>query len=204
MTAKPALAPVTSVAGAGQVADTTEADELATLLVRGSRGDQTAFAELYDRTSSSLYGLILRVLRDPAQASEVTQDVYLEIWQQAARFDRAKGTARSWMFTIAHRRAVDRVRSAESAGARDLKYGAKMATEAPDVSEEVVDNLEAQRVRRAMATLTDVQRDAIELAYFGGYTHTELAQMLKIPLGTAKTRIRDGLIRLRDALGGGK
>lgn len=177
-------------------------DPLLDLLRRSARGDEPAFAELYDATAARLHGLVLRVVRDPAQADEVTQEAYLEIWRTSARFDEARGTVLSWMLTIAHRRAVDRVRAAEAAGKRDITYGRRTHQPAHDVTEEqALAGLEARRVRGAMDALTEVQREAIRLAYFGGYTHTEVASMLDIPVGTAKTRIRDGLIRLRDTMG---
>jgi RNA polymerase sigma-70 factor (ECF subfamily) len=178
-------------------------DPLVDLLARSSRGDETAFAEVYDATSPRLYGLVLRVVRDPAQAEEVTQEVYLEIWRQSARYRPEAGNALSWMLTIAHRRAVDRVRSASAGARRDIAYEARQPTTlaGDSTAELAAASLEAGRVRRALAALTSAQREAIELAYYGGYTHAEVASMLNLPVGTAKTRIRDGLIRLRDAMG---
>ncbi|MDF2145338.1 ECF RNA polymerase sigma factor SigK [Knoellia sp. p5-6-4] len=176
--------------------------DLAELLRASARGDEQAFAELYDATSRRLYGLVLRVVRDPSQAEEVAQEAFLEIWRTSARFDRAKGSAMSWMLTIAHRKAVDRVRSAEASSRRDATYEATTQDRAYDITaEEVERSLDSQRVRQALASLTETQRGAVQLAYFGGYTHNEVAALLGIPLGTAKTRIRDGLIRLRDTLG---
>ncbi len=175
---------------------------LGALLKRAGRGDQHAFAELYDATSARVYGLAVRVVRNPAQAEEVAQEAYLEVWRSAARFDPDQGSALSWLLTIVHRRSVDRVRSAEASSRRDETYHHQNhATPHDSTSDAAQAALEAHRVRGAMTTLTQIQRDALELAYFGGYTHTEVASMLDIPLGTAKTRIRDGLIRLRDALG---
>jgi len=186
---------------AGATGDTRSA-ALAELLRACSRGDEEAFANLYDATSSRVFGLVLRVVRDRAQAEEVTQDVFLEIWRSSARYDQARGSALGWMLTIAHRKAVDRVRSAEAQTRRDAAYEARsQATPFDATSEEAHRNLDAQRVRRALDTLTEAQRGALELAYFGGYTHREVAVMLDLPVGTAKTRIRDGLIRLRDTLG---
>jgi RNA polymerase sigma-70 factor, ECF subfamily len=172
------------------------------LLAAAARGNEQAFASLYDRTASRVYGMVLRVIRDPAQAAEVTQDVYLEVWRQSTRFDATKSAVVPWLLLIAHRRAVDRVRSAQSAATRDNRY-IELNTERPydNVSEQVETTLEAQRVRKVMNDLTDAQREAVSLAYFGGYTHNEVAELLNVPLGTVKTRIRDGLIRLRDALG---
>ncbi|HEY7717601.1 MAG TPA: ECF RNA polymerase sigma factor SigK [Pedococcus sp.] len=176
--------------------------DLAALLRSSARGDEEAFARLYDLTSSRLFGLVLRVVRDPAQSEEVTQEVFLEIWRSAARFDPDRGSAMSWMMTIAHRKAVDRVRSAEAATRREQSYERTTRERDYDVTAEQAErDLDGQRVRRALESLTETQRGALELAYFGGYTHTEVAALLGIPLGTAKTRIRDGLIRLRDTLG---
>lgn len=172
------------------------------LLAAAARGDEQAFAQLYDRTSARVYGMVLRVIRDPAQAAEVTQDVYLDTWRQSARFDASKSGVLPWLLMIAHRRAVDRVRSAQSAVVRDNRY-AELNTDRPydNVSEQVEITMEAQRVRKVLDELTDAQRQAVSLAYFGGYTHSEVAELLHLPLGTVKTRIRDGLIRMRDALG---
>ena len=136
---------------------------------------------------------------------EVTQEVFLDIWRQSARFVPQRGSALSWMLTIAHRRAVDRVRSAQATTERDSAWVAEnQDTPHDSTAERAERSLDAQRVRNALDALTDTQRGAVELAYFGGYTHTEVAGLLDIPLGTAKTRIRDGLIRLRDSLGGAR
>jgi len=179
--------------------------DLAALLQRSARGDRTAFATLYDATAARVHGLVLRVVRDPAQAEEVTQEAFLEIWRTASRFDPERGNAVSWLLTIAHRKAVDRVRSAEAAGRRDASYLHHNQTIDHDTTADAAQaSLEARRVRAALHQLTDVQREAIELAYFGGYTHTEVAALLDLPVGTAKTRIRDGLIRLRDTIGVGR
>lgn len=183
-------------------AATPASDEASTLLRRCARGDESAFADLYDSTHGRLFGLALRVVRDPAQAEEVLQESYLAIWRESAQFDPTRASALSWMLTLTHRRAVDRVRSAEAAGRREDTYGQRSQQPAYDsTAEQAHADLEGARVRKAMAELTDTQRQALELAYFGGYTHTEVAALLDLPLGTAKTRIRDGLIRLRDAMG---
>ncbi len=180
------------------------AQQLAQLLKQAARGDEQAFATLYDATASRAFGLAVRVVRNPAQAEEVTQEAYLEVWKSANRFDPARGSALSWLLTIVHRRAVDRVRSAEAASRRDETYHHQNQSVPHDsTADEAQASMEARRVRDALTTLTPVQREALELAYFGGYTHTEVASMLEVPVGTAKTRIRDGLIRLRDALGAG-
>jgi RNA polymerase sigma-70 factor, ECF subfamily len=178
--------------------------DLAELLRRASRGDEAAFAALYDATSRRAFGLALRVARDPAQAEEVTQEAFLDIWRMSARFDPDRGSAVSWMLTIVHRKAVDRVRSAEASTRRDTSYHQTSQPVDHDATYEAAESsLEGRRVRGALSTLTHVQRQALELAYFGGYTHSEVASMLDLPVGTAKTRIRDGLIRLRDAMGVG-
>lgn len=180
------------------------AERLADLLRRSSRGDQVAFAELYDATQSRVFGLAVRVVRDPAQAEEVTQEAFLEVWRTANRFDVEKGSALSWLMTICHRKAVDRVRSAEASTRRDTTYHQQNHTIDIDTTADAAQaSMEAQRVRSALKSLTEVQREALELAYFGGYTHTEVAGILDLPVGTAKTRIRDGLIRLRDKMGVG-
>lgn len=182
----------------------TQADVLAELLRRSAKGDQRAFADLYDATSSRVFGLAVRVVRDPAQAEEVVQEAYLEVWKTSSRFDQERGSALSWLMTICHRKAVDRVRSAEASTRRDTSYHQQNTTIDHDSTSDAAQaSMEAQRVRNALKGLTDVQREAIELAYFGGYTHTEVAGILNLPVGTAKTRIRDGLIRLRDKMGVG-
>ena len=188
----------------GAASADTSAGELAELLQRSSRGDEAAFAQVYDATSSRAYGLALRVVRNPAQAEEVVQEAYLDAWRSSSRYEPSRGSALGWLLTIVHRKAVDRVRSAEAATQRDAVYHRETQQDEHDqTAESAHASLEAQRVRGAVATLTAVQREAVELAFFGGYTHTEVATMLDVPVGTAKTRIRDGLIRLRDAMGVG-
>ena len=186
-------------------AESTGTPDLAELLKLSGRGDEAAFARLYDAVSSRAYGLAVRIVRDPSQAEEVMQEAMLEIWRTATRFDRTKGSAVSWVLTLVHRKAVDRVRSAEASTKRDTTYHQKNVTVEHDSTAEAAQaSMEARRVRQAMNTLTEAQREALELAYFKGYTHTEVATMLDLPLGTAKTRIRDGLIRLRDTMGVGQ
>lgn len=178
--------------------------KLAELLQRAGRGDEAAFATFYDATAARAYGLALRVVRDPAHAEEVTQEAYIDAWRSSTRYDEARGSAAGWLLTIVHRKAVDRVRSVEASTTRDETWSRETAPVDHDhTSEAAHASLEAARVRSAVATLTDVQRQALELTYFGGYTHTEVATLLDVPLGTAKTRIRDGLIRLRDLMGVG-
>jgi RNA polymerase sigma-70 factor, ECF subfamily len=188
-----------SEAGSGRE---TEAAHLVELMTLSSRGHEEAFAELYDLTSQRIYGIILRVLRSPDHAAEVMQEVYVEVWRQSARYSPAKGSVIAWMTTMAHRRAVDRVRSVSSEVARDERYALHGSDrEIDQVWDGVEQRLDVERVRRGMASLTPIQREALTLAYFGGYTQSQVAQLLKLPLGTVKTRIRDGLIGLRDALG---
>lgn len=180
----------------------TERDRLTALLRSVAKGDEAAFATVYDETAARVHGLVLRVLRNPAQAEEVTQEVYLEVWRQASRFDPGRGSPFAWLMTMAHRRAVDRVRSSQSSSTRDETWEARTRdVEFDSTAEKAAARLDAQRVRTALDELTSAQREAVSLAYLGGYTHREVASLLDLPLGTAKTRIRDGLIRLRDQLG---
>lgn len=188
--------------GAGPAGREADAAHLADLMARSARGQEDAFSELYDLTSSRIYGTVLRVLRSPDHAAEVTQEVFVEAWRQSARYAPARGSVLGWMTTMAHRRAVDRVRSVTSEVARDERYAVIGADREVDhVWEGVEQKLDVERVRKGMASLTAIQREALTLAYFGGYTQTQVATLLKLPLGTVKTRVRDGLIGLRDALG---
>ncbi|MBD8704456.1 MULTISPECIES: sigma-70 family RNA polymerase sigma factor [Frigoribacterium] len=172
------------------------------LLHRVAGGDQVAFGELYDQTAPRVLGLIKRLLKDHSQSEEVAQEVFLEIWQTASRFDTTRGSAASWMLTMAHRRAVDRVRASQAGRDRDLRIGVRdMAPEYDSVTESVEIRIEHERVERALARLTELQRQAVQLAYYGGYSHSEVATMLGVPIGTVKTRLRDGMIRLRDEMG---
>jgi len=172
------------------------------LLERVATGDREAFAALYDLTAPRVLGLIKRLLKDHSQSEEVTQEVFLEIWQTATRFDPARGGASSWMLTMAHRRAVDRVRASQSSRDRDTKIGIRdFETEYDGVTEQVEIRIEHERVERALGRLTELQRQAVQLAYYGGYSHSEVSELLHVPIGTVKTRLRDGMIRLRDELG---
>ena len=172
------------------------------LMLQIAEGNENAFEQLYDRLSSQVFGLIRRILKDEAQSEEVTQEVFVEAWQQATRFDASRGKAITWLLTLAHRRAVDRVRASQASKDRDLREGMKEFQESyDDVEETAIQHDESRRVLQALERLSETQRDAIQLAYFGGYTHLEVAELLKIPVGTAKTRIRDGMNRLRDLMG---
>jgi RNA polymerase sigma-70 factor (ECF subfamily) len=172
------------------------------LLRRAARGDEQAFASLYDEVAPKVYGLARRIVRDPAQAEEVTQEALIEVWRTAARFDPARGSAVAWVLTIAHRRAVDRVRASQAGIDREQRVAAASAqTPYDEVVEGVTASLEQQQVRRCLKTLTELQREAITLAYYRGYTYREVAEKLQTAVPTVKTRMRDGLIRLRDCLG---
>ncbi|MEU8821666.1 ECF RNA polymerase sigma factor SigK [Actinoplanes sp. NPDC048796] len=172
-----------------------------TLLAAVARGDEKAFDRLYELVAPRVYGLIRRVLRDPAQAEEVAQEVLVEVWRSAARFDPAQGSATAWVFTIAHRRAVDRVRSEQAAADRTLKAGAAaIDTPFDEVADEVAVRLERRQVRHCLDGLTELQRQVVTLAYYHGHSYPQVAELLGAPLPTVKTRMRDGLIRLRDCL----
>ncbi|MFE7776162.1 sigma-70 family RNA polymerase sigma factor [Streptomyces sp. NPDC057445] len=172
------------------------------LLVRVARGDQEAFAQVYDALCGPVLGIVRSVLRDPAQSEEVTQEVMVELWRTAARFQPSRGSALTWTLTLAHRRAVDRVRSAQAAAEREQKAARLGGTPAfDDVVEQVEARLEREQVRRCLRTLTELQRQSVTLAYYRGLAYREVAELLAVPLGTVKTRMRDGLIRLRDCLG---
>ena len=180
-------------------AERADAD-LDTLLTHVAKGDQAAFEALYDQLGSSVYGLVRRVLRNPSQAEEVAQEVLLEVWRAASRFDPARGSAATWVLTIAHRRAIDRVRAEEAATAREQRT-AEVPAATDEVAETVEASMDAERLRRCLAGLTELQRESITLAYYGGYSYAQVAALLDTALGTIKTRIRDGLMRLGNCLG---
>ncbi|MGW6276875.1 sigma-70 family RNA polymerase sigma factor [Kribbella sp. NPDC055071] len=172
------------------------------LLALTAGGDTAAFSALYDRVAPWVFGLVRRVLRNPAQSEEVTQEVMLDVWRTATRYDADRGSAHSWILTIAHRRAVDRVRSEQASADRTELAGIRsVEVDFDQVSDTVTTRLEGEQVRRCLGTLTGLQRESIELAYYNGYTYPEVAQRLGAKLPTIKARMRDGLIRLRDCLG---
>ena len=180
-------------------------DGLEGLLTLVALGDEEAFAELYRRVAAPVFGLVSKVVRNPSQAEEVAQEVFVELWRTASRFDPARGTARAWIMTCAHRRAVDRVRAAERAARRDDLAGRRdQGRPYDEVAEQVETTLEREHVRRSLAALTELQREAVVLAYYGGYTNREIAELLGVPSATVRARLRDGLIRLRDHLGVGQ
>lgn len=178
--------------------------QLAGLLELVAGGDQQAFAEFYRLTSRRVFGMARRVLVDPELSEDATQEVFVQVWQGAAKFDRSAGTPLAWLMTIAHRRAIDRVRAVQAATDREARYGA--ASQDPDrdvVAEEADTNLEAEAVSRCLGTLTETQQESVRLAYYGGLTYREVAEHLGAAVPTIKSRIRDGLLRLKMCLGVG-
>jgi len=174
--------------------------ELERLFARVARGDEGAFRAVYDHLAGQVLGIVRRVVRDPAQSEEVMQEVLLEVWRTVSRFDPRAGSATAWVMTMAHRRAIDRVRSEQKATQRELR-AASATIEYDEVTEAVHASLDRERVRRCLASLTELQLEAVTLAYYRGYTYREVAELLRVPVGTVKTRMRDGLIRLKDCLG---
>lgn len=184
----------------GDVRPDTPADPT-DLLVRVSLGDESALGDLYDLMGAAVHGLARRIVRDPSRAEEITQEVFVQAWQKATTFDPSKGSGRSWLMTLAHRRSVDVVRHDQAATDRENRYDWSNGPDHDVVSETVTLNLEHEQVRRCMDGLTDLQREAIVLAYYQGHTYPEVAEKLDANLATIKTRMRDGLIRLRDCMG---
>ncbi|MFC8454927.1 ECF RNA polymerase sigma factor SigK [Kitasatospora sp. NPDC057223] len=195
------LPPAEASARLGSAGPVTAAEELKRLADLVGRGDEPAYTRLYGMVAGPVYGLVLRILRDPAQSEEVAQEVLLEVWRAAAGYRSERGSVLTWVLTIAHRRAVDRVRATQATSDRERRFIREDAPVPVDsVSEEVERTVDRERVRVALAGLTEVQREALVLAYFGGFTQVQIAQLLCVPLGTVKTRTRDGLGRLRDEL----
>lgn len=178
-----------------------DGDGLNEWLVAAGRGDESAFGSVYDAVGDAVFGLVRRVLRDPARSEEIAQEVFLQVWQNAPRFDPSRGKAKSWILTMAHRRAVDAVRHDQAATNRDNAYDWSGGRAFDQVEEEVSTKLEHEQVRRCLGSLTNLQREAVDLAYYQGYTYREVASALEANPATIKTRMRDGLIRLRDCLG---
>lgn len=187
-------APLLGVVGGGK-------PDLDTVLTAVAGGDEAAFGQLFDALSPAVFGVSRRIIRDPSRAEEVAQEVFLQVWRTAARFDANRGSAKAWVLTLAHRRAVDAVRHDQAAADREAKYDWSPGRDYDHVAEDVTVGLEHAQVRRCMGTLTDLQRESVELAYYSGYTYAEVAARLEANLATVKTRMRDGLIRLRDCLG---
>ena len=173
------------------------------LVGRVARGDRAAFDELYDHVSGAVYGVARRVVRDPARAEDVSQDVFLDVWRKAPSFDASRGSAKTWIMTIAHRRAVDAVRRNES----QKKYDGQAVVDEVSHDEPADAHIAGEEhgtVRECLETLTELQLESVRLAYYHGYTYSEVANLLDKPLPTIKTRMRDGLIRLRDCLEGAR
>lgn len=179
-----------------------QAAHLVDLMSHTAKGDHQAFADLYDLTVRRVYGTVLHVLRSPAHAEEVTQEVYTELWQQAARYSSSKGSVMTWMITVARRRAVDRVRSVSSEVARDERYAGAAGPHIDDVWDRATQKEDIERVRHGLRSLTDLQSEALTLAYYEDLTQNQIATRLNVPLGTVKSRIRDAMKRLGEALGG--
>lgn len=178
--------------------------DLDALLRRVAHRDADAFAQLYDATRSRVYGMVCRVLRDRGYSEETTQDVYLQVWRTADSYDPASGSALAWLLTLAHRRAVDRVRSEQAASQRDSRYGsANVERDTDSVTDAVLSGEDRRRVTACLDGLTDIQRECIELAYYQGMTYVQVSERLSANLATVKSRMRDGLLSLRNCLGVG-
>jgi RNA polymerase sigma-70 factor, ECF subfamily len=177
-------------------------EDLAALLRRIADHDAEAFAAFYDHTRARVFGLVTRVLRDRGYSEETTQEVYLQVWQNAATFNPAAGSALAWVLTLAHRRAIDRVRTEQAASQRDWRYGWTTAERAADVvSDFAILAEERRQVAQCLGSLTDKQRECIELAYYDGLTYVQVSQRLSANPATVKSRLRDGLRALRNCLG---
>ncbi|MEV7774522.1 sigma-70 family RNA polymerase sigma factor [Kitasatospora sp. NPDC086791] len=175
---------------------------LRALTARTAHGDERAFEDLYGAPAAPVLALVLRVLRDRAQAEEVAQEVFWQVWREAPRYRPERGEVLPWVLTLAHRRAVDRVRSARAAADRDRAAARRDHTpDFDEVADRVEDALERDRVRRALAVLSEAQRECLLLVYFGGCAQAQAAARIGAPLGTVKTRIHDALRHLRDHLG---
>lgn len=173
-------------------------NDLNSLLTEIAAGNRESFARFYDLTCDRVFGMALKVLRDRGFAQDTTQEVFLQVWQDARRFDAARGSAVTWVIMLAHRRAVDRVRTENACIHRESTHAARHQIGPVDyVSDEVIDRMDRAAVHDRMTQLTAAQREAIELAFFNGCTYQEVANVLGVALPTIKSRIRDGLIRMR-------
>lgn len=197
-----ATRPWGTLTGVTDRAPASAADAAQALMAAVAAGDETAFVGLYDLLARAVHGTCLGVLRDPDHAAEVAQEVWVEVWRTAARYDGERGSARTWVTTLAHRRAVDRVRAVQAQRDRDQRV-LDESTERPFdvVADDVEQRLEQSAVRDCLGSLTETQRTAVVLAYYGGRTYREVAAELDAALPTVKSRIRDGLLRLKDCLG---
>jgi RNA polymerase sigma-70 factor, ECF subfamily len=176
--------------------------DLAVLLRQVAQRDAEAFAAFYDLTRARVFGLVTRVLRDPGYSEETTQDVYLQVWRFAGNYDPTAGSPLAWLMTVAHRRAVDRVRAEQAASQRESRYGAaNIEPPADHVADSVILRDERQQVVNCLESLTDVQRECIQLAYYDGLTYVQVSDRLSANLATIKSRMRDGIRALRRCLG---
>jgi RNA polymerase sigma-70 factor, ECF subfamily len=174
--------------------------ELAVLISQIARGDQQAYGQFYDRTAGAVLGMVLGVIRDREQSEQVMQEIMVEAWRTASRFDPGDGSALSWLMTLAHRRAAACVRSDQPAGERKRRAtAAQLGDDGPSRATETT--LDAGRVRRCLGTLTPEQRESVTLAYYGGYSYGEVGALIGVPAAAVRTRLRDALIRIRDGLG---
>lgn len=197
--APPVAAPAAGTGSAATGADLNR--QLGTLLGQIADGDRAAFAEFYRLTSRRVFGMARRVLIDLELSEDATQEVFLQVWQKAGAFDAAAGSPLAWLMTVSHRRAVDKVRSAQASTDREAKYGAiSQEIDHDSVSDEVGSRLDAEAVVRCLGTLTETQQESVRLAYYGGLTYREVAERLNSAIPTIKSRIRDGLIRLKTCL----
>lgn len=179
-----------------------EHERLNRLLVQTATADKHAFSALYDALAPTVYSVCLSVLRNPALAEEVAQDVFVEVWTSAAKFDPQRGNARSWVGRLAQGRPVDKLRSHVAAVQRDDRDSKlEHATFAEPIEDEALNNVEAHLLRRAVDEIGEPHSTAVALAFFDGLTHAELAESTGVPLGTAKTRVRDGVKKLKAVLG---
>lgn len=183
-----------------QVLDLEPVD-LDSLLDGVRAGDKAAFADLYDALASQVLGLATHILRDRAQAEEITQEVFVEVWQKAHTFDPARGSVKSWVLRLTKSRSIDRLRSWRSAQVRDTEdFHKQLTTWVVPAEDEVQHRLESQELQELIDSIGEPHRSALMLAYFGEYTHQEIADATGVALGTAKTRVRDGLQKLRKAV----